>query len=112
LFNNAKQMTSALIKGLVDMAQSLGISLQADSVGTMFGFYFLKTPDAVIQDYATAKQHAHTERYASFFHAMLERGVYLAPSQFEAGFLSSAHTMEDVQATIAAARDSFSLLSN
>ncbi|CAG0991752.1 partial Glutamate-1-semialdehyde 2,1-aminomutase, partial [Anaerolineae bacterium] len=110
LFDNAKNMTTALINGLVEAAQSLGVPLQADSVGTMFGFYFLKTADAVIHDYASAKQHAHTERYAKFFHAMLERGVYLAPSQFEAGFLSSAHTMDDVQTTILAAHDSLTYL--
>ncbi|MBZ0315368.1 MAG: glutamate-1-semialdehyde 2,1-aminomutase [Anaerolineae bacterium] len=113
LFDDAEKLTAALINGLVEVAQSLGVPLQAGSVGTMFGFYFLKTPDAVIHDYASAKQHAHTERYAKFFHAMLERGVYLAPSQFEAGFLSSAHTMDDVQATISASQDSLThLLSN
>lgn len=106
-------MTAALIKGLVDVAQSLDVPLQAGSVGTMFGFYFLKSSDAIIHDYASAKQHAHTERYARFFHAMLERGVYLAPSQFEAGFLSSAHTMDDIQTTISTAQDSLThLLSN
>ncbi|KAB2852462.1 MAG: glutamate-1-semialdehyde 2,1-aminomutase, partial [Anaerolineae bacterium] len=76
LFDDAEKLTAALINGLVEVAQSLGVPLQAGSVGTMFGFYFLKTPDAVIHDYASAKQHAHTERYAKFFHAMLERGVY------------------------------------
>lgn len=110
LFDDAKKLTATLINGLVEVAQSLGVPLQAGYVGTMFGFYFLKTPDAIIHDYAGAKQHAHTERYASFFHAMLERGVYLAPSQFEAGFLSSAHTLDDVQTTISAAHDSLTHL--
>ena len=56
-------------------------------------------------DYASAKEHADTARYAHFFHAMLEAGVYLAPSQFEAGFMSSAHAEEDIQATIQAAQN-------
>jgi glutamate-1-semialdehyde 2,1-aminomutase len=47
-------------------------------------------------------------RFAKYFHAMLERGIYLAPSQFEAGFISTAHTMEDIEKTVAAARGSFS----
>lgn len=113
LFDDAKKLTATLINGLIEVSQSLGVPLQAGNVGTMFGFYFLKTPDAIIHDYASAKQHAHTERYAKFFHAMLEDGAYLAPSQFEAGFLSSAHTLDDVQTTISSAHDSLThLLSN
>ena len=73
----------------------------------MFGFYFLKNADSEITDYASAKQYADVARYARFFHAMLEAGVYFAPSQFEAGFMSSAHTDEDIQTTIAAARRVF-----
>ncbi|HLU08815.1 MAG TPA: aspartate aminotransferase family protein, partial [Oceanobacillus sp.] len=85
-----------------------GIAIQAACVGTMFGFYFLKTPDAAITDYASAKRHADTERYAKFFHAMLEAGVYFAPSQFEAAFMSNAHGKDEIQATIAAAEQVFS----
>jgi glutamate-1-semialdehyde 2,1-aminomutase len=73
----------------------------------MFGFYFLKTPGAHIRDYETAKEHADTERFSRFYHAMLERGFYFAPSQFEAGFLSSAHTEADVRHTVDAVRDAF-----
>ena len=68
----------------------------------MFGFYFLQQPGAVIVDYATAKQYADPARYARFFHAMLERGVYFAPSQFEAGFVSSAHDANVIASTLAA----------
>jgi glutamate-1-semialdehyde 2,1-aminomutase len=101
-FDAIAEKTSTLLDGIRSVAQSTHIPIQAESVGTMFGFYFLKSADAVIDDYARAKQHAHTERYAHFFHAMLEAGVYFAPSQFEAGFMSSAHTTDDIQATIAA----------
>lgn len=104
VFDKIEQMTAAFVKGLTDAAKSADVLLQAGSVGTMFGFYFLKTAGTVITHYASAKQHADTERYARFFHAMLEQGVYFAPSQFEAGFMSSAHNANDVQATIAVAK--------
>jgi len=107
VFDKIEQMTAALVKGLTDAARSAGVLLQTGSVGTMFGFYFLKTPETAIADYASAKQFADIERYTHFFHAMLEQGVYFAPSQFEAGFMSSAHTPDDVQATLAAARNIF-----
>ena len=76
----------------------------------MFGFYFLKEPGRAIADYASAKACADTTRYARFFHAMLERGIYFAPSQFEAGFASSAHTAADILATLAAVQDVFETL--
>jgi glutamate-1-semialdehyde 2,1-aminomutase len=59
-----------------------------------------------VTDYDSAK-HADTARFAKFFHHMLERGVYLAPSQFEAAFVSAAHTVEDIEKTAAAAREFF-----
>jgi glutamate-1-semialdehyde 2,1-aminomutase len=73
----------------------------------MFGYYFLKAPDVAITDYRSAKAYAYTERYARYFHAMLERGVYLAPSQYEAGFVSAVHSKADIAATIAAAEEYF-----
>jgi glutamate-1-semialdehyde 2,1-aminomutase len=57
----------------------------------------------VITDYRSAKAYADAERYARYFHAMLERGVYLAPSQYEAGFMSAVHTEEDIGHTLHAA---------
>jgi glutamate-1-semialdehyde 2,1-aminomutase len=101
-FGAVADKTSTLLAGIRSAAQSANIPLQAECVGTMFGFYFLKSADAIIGDYASAKQHADTERYAQFFHAMLEAGSYFAPSQFEAGFMSSAHTNDDIQTTISA----------
>jgi glutamate-1-semialdehyde 2,1-aminomutase len=107
VFDSIERMTEALVKGLNDVAESTRVPLQAGHVGTMFGFYFLKTPEAAIVDYASAKQYADTERYARFLHAMLEQGVYFAPSQFEAGFISSAHTADDIQTTLSAAKNTF-----
>jgi len=107
VFANLEQRTAMLDHGLNDAATAAAVPLQVGSVGTMFGFYFLKTAGSVIADYASAKRQADTERYALFFHAMLEQGIYFAPSQFEAGFMSSAHTSADVQATLAAAVNIF-----
>jgi glutamate-1-semialdehyde 2,1-aminomutase len=72
-------------------------------VGSMFTFFFSSEP---VTDWDSAKR-CDTARFAKFFHFMLDRGVYLAPSQFEAGFISSAHTEEDIAATTASAREFF-----
>ncbi len=100
VFAQIEQRTAALVDGLRAVAQAAGVPIQAGYVGTMFGFYFLKDAAAPITDYASAKQSADTARYARFFHAMLEAGVYLAPSQFEAAFMSAAHTDADITATL------------
>ena len=76
------------------------------SVGTKFGLFFTWEE---VHKYADAKK-ADTKTYARFFWNMIEQGIYLAPSQFEAGFLSSAHTDEHIEQTIAAARRSFAAL--
>lgn len=102
-FEAAQKAASDLASGLQNLADKAGIPMQSGSAGTMFGFYFLKSASTRITDYDSAKQHADTARYSRFFHAMLERGVYLAPSQFEAGFVSTAHTPDIIQATLDAA---------
>ena len=70
--------------------------------GSLMTLFFLDEP---VLDYADAKK-SNTARYAAFFNGMLERGIFLAPSQFEALFVSAAHTHEDIERTIAAARES------
>ena len=75
-------------------------------IGSLFCTFFT---DCEVVDYATAKT-SDTKRYAKFFHAMLDRGVYLAPSQFEVGFLSLAHTEEDVETTLRAASEAVRLI--
>ena len=69
----------------------------------MWGFFFTADP---VRDYASAKR-ADTARFAAFFHAMLDRGVYLAPSQFEAAFVSTRHGTAEIDATLRAAQISF-----
>ena len=85
-----------LANTLADLAEAKGIPVQATSLGSMWGFFF---NDAPVTDYASAKR-SDTTRYARFFHAMLNRGVYLAPSQFESAFVSTVHTPEIVAETL------------
>jgi len=103
VFDAVARATAQLVEGLGAAAESADVPVQTGHAGTMFGMYFLREPDAVISDYASAKEHADTERYGRYFHALLERGVYVAPSQFEAGFVSSAHDQDAIGATVTAA---------
>jgi glutamate-1-semialdehyde 2,1-aminomutase len=106
VFEAMVRMTATLAQGVEAAAASAGVAMQNARLGSMFGFYFLNEPAARITNYQNAKQYADTERYARFFHAMLESGAYLAPSQFEAGFVSAAHTDADIEATISAVKRS------
>ena len=110
VFEAAAGVCSALVEGLESLARQHGIPLQTASSGTMFGFYFLDAPGASITDYASAKVHADTTRYARFFHLMLDEGVYFAPSQFEAAFVSSEHRSAEVELALSAASRSFARL--
>ena len=107
VFESLERLTAELVSGIAAVAQAANVPIQHAHAGSMFGFYFLKQAGVEITDYATAKQYADTERYAKFFHAMLEAGFYFAPSQFEAAFMSTAHTSADIEATIAAAERIF-----
>ena len=77
-------------------AAEAGVPVQTAAIGTMAGVFFTDKP---VHNYDDART-SDTARYSRFFHALLRRGVYLAPSQFEALFLSSAHTGEDIDFTI------------
>ncbi len=85
------------------LAGAFPSALAVNRVGSMFTAFFCEGP---VTDYESAKR-ADTARFAKFFHHMLERGVYLAPSQFEAAFVSAAHTDEDIRRTVAAAAEFF-----
>lgn len=106
VFEATAQATSNLVNGLVERAKRFNIPFTAGSTGTMFGFFFQEGP---VYSYADA-QRSDLQRFNRFFHLMLERGVYLAPSQFEAGFVSATHTSDLIEATLAAAHESFKRL--
>jgi len=110
VFDAITERTTDLVEGLSRAANHSGIPIQPASSGTMFGFYFLKEAGVRITDYASAKKNADTERYGRFFHAMLDEGFYLAPSQFEAGFMSSSHTRQNIEETVTAFENVFSKL--
>jgi len=96
--------TRAFTEGMIAVAEEAGVPLTATAVGGMFGLFF--TRDKTVTGYAQATA-CDVERYKTFFHGMLPEGVYLAPSPFEAGFISSAHSAADLEATLAAARRVF-----
>ncbi|MGN6387984.1 MAG: aspartate aminotransferase family protein, partial [Burkholderiaceae bacterium] len=98
--------TTRLAQGLAGAARAAGIRFCADAVGGMFGLYFT---DAVPASYAAVMASDKT-RFNAFFHAMLDAGVYLAPSAFEAGFVSAAHDDAAISVTLEAARGAFAAL--
>jgi glutamate-1-semialdehyde 2,1-aminomutase len=108
VFDQLERQARALCAGIERIAAAHEIPVRAGSAGSMWGFFFTDSP---VTDYTSAKR-ADTARYARFFHAMLEGGVYLAPSQFEAAFLSTLHDDAAIGATLAAADRAFALLSS
>lgn len=101
------QLTAQLANGLLAVAQAEGIPLVVNHVGGMFGLFFTDAPE--VTGYADVTR-CDVERFKRFFHLMLAEGIYLAPSAYEAGFMSLAHTQEDIQRTIDAARRCFTKL--
>jgi glutamate-1-semialdehyde 2,1-aminomutase len=99
--------TEKLAMGFKAAAERNGVSLSINYVGAMFGFFF--TDEEKITSYAQATV-CDSEKFKRFFHLMLEEGVYLAPSAFEASFLSTAHTEEELKFTLEAADRCFAKL--
>jgi glutamate-1-semialdehyde 2,1-aminomutase len=106
LYRALDRLTKRLGDGLLDAASKAGVPLQVNRVGSMITPFFT---GAAVRDYASATR-SDTARYAAFHRAMLARGIYLPASQYEAWFLSAAHTVRDVDRTIAAARAAFAEL--
>lgn len=102
-FEALGETTGALVAGLVRAAGEAGVPLSGDHLGGMFGIFFRATPP----DSFAAVMECDKAAFNRFFHAMLARGIYLAPSAYEAGFVSAAHGKAEIDATIAAARESF-----
>jgi glutamate-1-semialdehyde 2,1-aminomutase len=107
LYARLEERTAQLLDGLRAAAQAVGVPFTTTQVGSMFGLFFTAQPR--IERFAQVMA-CDVDAFRRFFHAMLERGVYLAPSAFEAGFVSAAHGDAEIAATIAAARDAFAQL--
>jgi glutamate-1-semialdehyde 2,1-aminomutase len=103
-YEKLENYAGKLIDGLQTLADGMGIDFSTTAVGAMFGFFFHPGP---VRDFDQARK-AHAERFRRFFHAMLDSGVYLAPSPFEAGFVSRAHRSRDLDETLEAAKAALS----
>jgi len=97
-------ITEKLAIGLVDQAEKAGVPLTYNQVGGMFGIFFTDAP--TVENFAQATA-CNQEAFKQFFHAMLDHGIYMAPSSYEAGFVSSAHSDDDITATLEAAGTAF-----
>ena len=102
-----EKTTRDLVEGLASEAKKARVAFSAQSIGSMFGLYFRDAPPT---SFAQVMQ-CDRERFNSFFHAMLNLGVYLAPSAYETGFVSAAHGKTEVDATLVAAREAFKIAS-
>ena len=105
-YDGLESKSAFLIKGITEAATAAGIDIRLPRMGSMFTIFF---STGAVTDYETAAR-ANAQLYAGFFHQMLSQGIYLPPSQFEAAFVSAAHTDEDIQATIDAANKAFGSL--
>jgi glutamate-1-semialdehyde 2,1-aminomutase len=103
VYRKLEKSAAQLEKKLVGAARKAGVKTRFYRAGTMFCTYFT---DRDVIDYASAKT-ADTAKFSTFFSGMLKRGIYIAPSQFEAGFISTAHTENDIEKTARAAYESF-----
>jgi glutamate-1-semialdehyde 2,1-aminomutase len=101
LYRQLSALTTGLAAGLADAARDAGVALQVNAFGSLLTPFFT---DRTVRDFVSATS-ANTEHYGRFFRGMLRRGIYPPPSQFEAWFLSAAHTARDVNRTISAARE-------
>ncbi|MEN6357596.1 MAG: glutamate-1-semialdehyde 2,1-aminomutase [Armatimonadota bacterium] len=106
LYDDLNRKSDKLKQGITKAAADAGVRVRINNVGSMMTIFFTKDP---VYDYASAKK-SDTALYARFFHAMLERGVYLAPSQFEAAFISAAHGLDDIKYTIKISAQAFQAL--
>ncbi len=102
-YERLEAISARLAAGLAAAAAEARVAVQVNRVGSMLTVFFSPNP---VFDAASARA-CDTKRFAAFFHALLENGVYFPPSQFEAAFLSTAHTDDDVETTLRAAKVAF-----
>jgi glutamate-1-semialdehyde 2,1-aminomutase len=98
-YENLESKSAALAKGLKESADKAGLAVTTNRVGSMLGLFFV---DQTVSNFAEA-QKSDGDRFARYYKGMLEQGVYLAPSQYEAAFVSNAHSEVDIEETIQAA---------
>ncbi len=103
LYPQLEKLSAQLVDGITAAAKQPGVELCSNRVGSMFTWFFNPGP---VTDWGSASK-SNTEAFGNFFGKMLDQGIYLPPSQYEAAFLSAAHTEEDIQKTITAAKQSF-----
>ena len=103
IYPRLDKLSGELVEGVAAAAQSAGVPLTHNRVGSMFTWFFQKGP---VTDWDSASK-SDTEAFGRFFRSMLDSGIYLPPSQYEAAFLGATHTEEDVQKTVAAAKEAF-----
>ncbi|MFK7825432.1 MAG: glutamate-1-semialdehyde 2,1-aminomutase [Oligoflexales bacterium] len=102
VYNQLGNLTHKLVNGLIELGKQCDIPIFADCEGGMFGMFFA---DGRVENFAAA-QASQTSIFSHYFNKMLEKGVYLAPSAYEAGFVSTAHSEQDIEQTLHAARES------
>ncbi len=98
-WETVQRRTAKLVEGISEAARGAGVALTANQVGTMFSVFFT---DSAVTDWESASQ-SDTEQFARYFSSLLDRGIYIAPSQFEAGFLSTEHGDREIELTLEAA---------
>ncbi|HUA16104.1 MAG TPA: glutamate-1-semialdehyde 2,1-aminomutase [Verrucomicrobiae bacterium] len=106
IYPRLERLSGQLVDGAAAAAKDAGVTLCHNRVGSMFTWFFQPGP---VKDWDSASQ-SNTEMFGKFFRSMLDSGIYLPPSQYEAAFLGAAHSEEDVQRTIAAAKEAFSTM--
>ena len=108
LYDEMMQLAQRLVSGLRTQIAEAGVPARVNAIGSLATVFFTPEP---VRNYSDAK-HSNTKQYAKFFREMLDRGIFLAPSQFEAAFVSSSHTFQDIDRTLAAAQEAFQVISS
>jgi len=103
IYPRLEKLSGELVEGVTAAAKDAGVAVCHNRVGSMFTWFFTSGP---VTDWDSASK-SDTAAFARFFRAMLDNGIYLPPSQYEAAFLSAAHSQEDVRQTVAAAKQAF-----
>ena len=106
IYPQLEKFSAELVAGVLKAGKDAGIPLSANRVGSMFTWFFTEGP---VTEWDSASK-SDTEAFGKFFRAMLENGIYLPPSQFEAVFLSAAHKKADIEKTVSAAKNAFGTL--